>query len=75
MHRTQLLLDEWQYEVLKACSERERRSISAIVRAILDDQLSAAPVRSRDPLEQIEGIADEPGRYGRDHDDVLYGKK
>ena len=32
MHRTQILLDEWQYQRMKDLSEREGRSLSSLVR-------------------------------------------
>ncbi len=74
MHRTQILLDDWQYEVLKSRSEREGRSLSSLVREILEDGLGKKS-RSRDPLERIEGVADEAADYGRRHDEPLYRKK
>jgi len=75
MHRTQILLEQWQYDTLKAMSEHEGRSISAIVREALDRQLGGAGKRAKRGLETVEGIADSPASYGRDHDEVLYGKK
>ncbi len=74
MHRTQILLDEWQYEILKSRSEREGRSLSSLVREILGEKLGMTGSRSIDPLDSIEGVADEPAEYGRRHDDELYGK-
>ncbi len=32
MHRTELLLEDWQYEALRGRAEREGRSLSALVR-------------------------------------------
>lgn len=75
MHRTQILLDDWQYEVLKSRAERERRSLSSLVREILGEQLAKKGARSTDPLEKFEGVADCTAAYGRGHDDVLYGKR
>lgn len=75
MHRTQILLDNWQYERLKAASEREGRSISSIVR----DAVSAFLGGSRPPagtrLAEIVGIGNDPETTGQDHDGVLYGPR
>jgi len=74
MHRTQILLEEWQYEALRARAEREGRSISELVRAALEEMLAPeAPSRRR--LEEIEGIGEDAAACGRDHDRFLYGGK
>lgn len=73
MHRTQLLLEPWQYEALKSLSEREGRSISELVREVLSAYLDAKRSRRRGRLEDIEGFFDDPGTAGRDHDVHLYG--
>jgi plasmid stability protein len=73
MHRTQLMLEEWQYEALKARAERSGRSISDIVREILDSHL--APSRTKeDPLFAMESLFDDAQVSGAEHDGVLYGK-
>ena len=76
MHRTQILLEEWQYEMLRAKAEREGRSMSEILR----DVLGAALGGKRRPsdqraLDSLAGIVNEPGASGRDHDEVLYGPR
>ena len=53
MHRTQLLLEEWQHAALKARAEREGRSISDLVREILSEHLSG---RGKG-LRLMEGVA------------------
>lgn len=73
MHRTQILLEEWQYQALRARAEREGRSLSDLVREILGGALSDR-ARSRG-LADIEGVGEDPGAYGRDHDSLLYGGK
>ena len=70
MHRTQLILDDWQHEALRTRAEREGKSISALVREILADYLKP---RSRRGLERIEGIAEGPADLGREHDRYLSG--
>ena len=76
MHRTQILLDDWQYEQLKSAAERDGRSISSLVRDAVTKFLR--PPRSRKPakgLAEIAGIGRDREISGRDHDRVLYGPR
>jgi plasmid stability protein len=70
MHRTQLILDDWQHEALRARAEREGKTVSALVREILAHYLKP---RARRGLERIEGVAEGPADLGRDHDRYLSG--
>ena len=70
MHRTQISLEEWQYEALRAQAEREGRSLAALIREILTKHLEPG-ARSR--LGRIEGVAEGPSDLGRHHDRYLYG--
>ena len=72
MHRTQLLLEEWQYETLRARAEREGRSLSALVRELLQNSMPQ-PVTSSGRIDKLEGIGEDTGAYGKDHDRFLYG--
>ena len=72
MHRTQLLLEEWQYEALRGRAEREGRSLSALVREILGASLSSPERTPRRRLGTIEGIGEDAGSYGEEHDRHLY---
>lgn len=72
MHRTQLMLEDWQYQVLRAQSEREGRSMSALVRDILRAALEA-PKKERSALTRAQGVGEDAATYGRDHDRYLYG--
>ena len=72
MHRTQILLDEQQYQMMKSLAEREKRSLSSLVRDAVTAFLERRTKRSRTTLSEIAGIGDDPGSAGRDHDDVLY---
>ena len=78
MHRTQLLIENWQYEALKTRARREGKTLSQWVRELLHAALSPAslsvrPKRSRG-LWAICGLASDPGGpSGSDHDRVLYG--
>jgi plasmid stability protein len=74
MHRTQLILEDWQYQALRARAEQEGRSLSDLVREILRDALTEPP-RRKDRLSGIEGVGEDQTTYGREHDRFLYGEK
>ncbi len=74
MHRTQLLLEEWQYEALKARAERSGRSLSDVVREILAAHLAPSQP-AEDPLFALDSVFDDPGVSGADHDAFLYGSR
>jgi len=72
MHRTQLLLEPWQYEALRTRAKRQGLSLSALVREIVAAYLDEGRGRSR--LHLMEGVAEGPGR-AKDHDRVLYDEE
>ncbi|MFQ5660354.1 MAG: hypothetical protein ACE5GZ_07995 [Gammaproteobacteria bacterium] len=74
MHRTQLLLEEWQYEALRARAARDGRSLSALIREILSTSLGPPSSSPRSRLEAIEGIGEDTEAYGEQHDRYLYGE-
>lgn len=74
MHRTQLLLETWQYEALKTAAEQQGRSISAVVREILSRHLSARRRGAKRGLADLEGIVEDRAASGREHDRFLYGQ-
>ena len=71
MHRTQLLLEEWQYEALRGRAERDSKSISALVREIFSAHLEQP---GHQKLDLMEGIAEGPPDLGKNHERYLYGK-
>ena len=78
MHRTQILLDDWQYERLKSVAEREGASIGSLVREAVTrylDETRGSKKRDTTRLCDIAGIGRDPESTGRDHDDVLYGPR
>lgn len=74
MHRTRFILEDWQYQTLRARAEREGRSLSERVRDILSRAL-ARPEGSKSRLQSMEGVGEDPPAYGRRHDDFLYGRR
>ena len=76
-HRTQISLDDWQYQILLDESRRIKKSLSALIRDMITEKFAVRPGESGcDPVFDIVGIG-ASGRTttARDHDAVLYGKK
>jgi hypothetical protein len=73
LHRTQILLEPWQYDALRSAAEREGRSISNIVRGILTEALRTPDRPSGSWIREVAGIASDGNTSGQDHDDYLYG--
>lgn len=76
-HRTQISLDDWQYQVLLDLSRKTKKSLSALIREMVTEKLAPkAGVAENDPIYSIVGIGGSGLKHtARDHDAVLYGKK
>lgn len=76
-HRTQISLEDWQYQILRDLSRRKRKSLSSIIRDLVTEKFAASKsAQSRDSLWGIVGIATGDGSsVAREHDRHLYGKK
>jgi hypothetical protein len=74
-HRTQISLEDHQYRMLLDLSRKTRRSISAIIRDLVEEKLSKKPADLKsDPLFGIVGMGEGDGTsVAREHDEVLYG--
>lgn len=72
MHRTQIIFEEKQYNTLKGLAEKENKSISRVLREIVDSYTQKTGVFS---IRKIEAIAEDDVVYGQDHDKWLYGKQ
>lgn len=75
-HRTQISLDDWQYQLLLELSRKSKKSLSALIRDLITDRFAAKPEDiSRDPVFDIVGIGKSGHKKtARNHDTVLYGK-
>ena len=73
MHRTQLLIEEWQYDALRVRAERRSISISELVREILAQYLAANDRPAG--VYRLEGLGSDGSSTAREHDSFLYGKK
>ena len=69
-HRTQVLLESSQYQVLSRLARHDGVSVSEVIRRLVEQGLGGD---SAPALSEICGIASGPGRSGRDHDEELYG--
>ena len=74
--RTQICLEPWQHQELKAMSRKTGKSISQIVRECLSASLTRPSPKKRDTLYNIVGMFDgEASNVGERHDEYLYGWK
>ncbi len=75
MHRTQISLEDEQYELLMREAHRRSTSMSAIIRQIISNHFKTQ-VSGENALEEITGIAEGDGKpIGRDHNRYIYGGK
>jgi hypothetical protein len=77
LHRTQVYLEESQYELLRSLARRKGRSLAAVLRDILDAYLQA-PARAtrQDPFRRVIGIGKGDGsRVAENYEDYLYGEE
>jgi plasmid stability protein len=72
MHKTQVVLEDWQYEALRSMAEQEHRSISELVREMLTRYLVGNREIARQRLAAMEGIGADAHASGEDHDACLY---
>jgi hypothetical protein len=76
-HRTQISLEKWQYQMLLELSRTTRKSLSAIVRDLVEEKFTkTASSRKKDSLYGIVGLSSGDGAsVAREHDDHLYGRR
>ena len=76
-HRTQISLDDWQYQLLLELSRKKKKSLSALIREMISEKFTAKPEDIReDPVFGIVGIGKSGNkRTARHHDAILYGKR
>ena len=75
MHRSQILLEEWQYQYLSDKAKREGKSISQLVRELLTEWIESHRAESweGDPFFDIIGmVSSGDGRIAEEHDKYIY---
>lgn len=77
VHRTQILIDSWQYQLLNNLSKRSRKSISAIIRELINEKFSKSPQDiQKDSIFNVIGIGSGDGTpCAREHDQFIYQKR
>ena len=76
MHRTQIMLEESQYNWLLEESRHVGKSMGELVRELIDAVLKKASGKAhRYKLADTSGIFQRGDVCGRDHDKYLYGGK
>lgn len=73
MHRTQILLDQTQYDFLMGEAHRCGSSMAAVIRRLVSERM-ARGTPADDALDSIIGIAGDGGAVREaDHDKIIYG--
>ncbi len=68
LHRTQVLLEEWQFQQIQRRARRSGTSVAALIRGLVEKSLE--PPKKKTGIDAIIGLgAFEPV----DHDEELYG--
>ena len=77
MHRTQIYLEQGQYELLRARARREGKSLAAVIRDSVDAYIGGPAAKAdRDPLRHVIGIGNGDGAaVAENYEDFLYGEK
>lgn len=76
MHRTQIMLEQEDYEAIREEASRTGRSMGQVVRDYVKTGLRGKARRERAAapgLKDIKGLFSDRECAGRNHDDVLYG--
>ncbi|MEJ2556959.1 MAG: hypothetical protein P8186_12160 [Anaerolineae bacterium] len=74
MHRSQIMLKEEHYAYLVSEAQRQDKSISQIVRELIDEQIARSRNLEDDPFFEIIGMVEGDGEpVGRSIDYYVYG--
>ena len=76
MHRTQIMIEDEQYVLLREQAMREGKSIGSLIRGFVAHGINSSK-RRRDgvSLRSLKGVFSELGLRGSDHDRHLYGEE
>ncbi|MEW6741022.1 MAG: hypothetical protein ACOYU2_09695 [Nitrospirota bacterium] len=76
-HRTQISLEDWQYQTLLEISKKTKKSLSNIIRDLLTEKFSKEAIKVKeDSVWSIIGIGSGDGSpVAREHDRFLYAKR
>lgn len=76
MRQTSISLEEWQYQQLKELAAREGKSISRLIRELIEEKLKLEEDEiEKDPIFEIVGLGRGKGvGVAKEHDKILYKK-
>ena len=75
MHRTQIMLEDSQYDALREEARRKGKSLGQLVRECVARGIESPRGKSPDAtLRSLKGMFRKPRVRGRDHDRYLYGE-
>lgn len=76
-HRTQISLEDWQYQTLLEMSKKLKKSLSCIIRDLLTEKLLTETAKpEKDSISGIIGIgAGDGSSAAREHDNYIYAKR
>lgn len=76
-HRTQISIEDWQYQILFDVSKRTKKSLSSIIRDLITEKFTKHPAGTKeDSIWGIIGLgAGDESSVAREHDRFLYGKR
>lgn len=76
-HRTQISLEDWQYQALLEISKKTKKSLSNIIRDLLTEKFSKEAIKVKeDSVWSIIGIGSgDDSPVAREHDRFLYAKR
>ena len=66
MHRAQILLDPEQHKVLRDIANRQGRSISSVVRDLLNKQLNKLKTSEKDQIRHYRSVVDNIEEHRRE---------
>jgi spermidine synthase len=77
LHRTQVYLEDNQYELLRSLARRKGKSLAAVLRDILDAYLKAPTGTAHsDPFRRVIGLGEGDGAaVAENYEDYLYGEE
>ena len=76
MRQTNISLEEWQYQQLKELADKEGKSISQLIRELIEEKFKLEEEEiEKDPIFEIIGLGRGEGTgVAREHDRILYRK-
>ena len=76
MRRTQILLEEWQYQILQNLAHKEKKSLSSLVRELITERLAKQKTSRKDTIFEVVGMVEgEGGRVSEEIEKRLYQRR